>query len=352
MIVLKFQLNPRDEGCRQKALRNGLILQKIFSNIPTKLLVSSCSLVNKTWNTEVRKFIRDNRKCTVVRNTWSISPCKLLEDLDTLCSQIVSKGRIIPFNCLQLHFYKDDNDSISGYRISGSRCPGFLPPYRLNLNLSNMKLKHLELLGGRFIQADCIFHKPLRALLQRRCHELRSLKTDCIGLFQGVYNEAWDWSPHFPQLELLDLGKVFGPKNDESLPAKKEIVDWLLSSAPNLQTIVIGKMSALKTVSEEILVDIQLKLPDSFEIQCENDEEVGLLQIISEKASGLSELHVKSAPRFEFFFWKTNSRSGSRSVHTSLCGAPLSVESPYLFHCPLNSLPLHLTVPCETFSVH
>ena len=62
MLVVRFQaMNDKDPV--EDALRNPLILNRIFSFLTTKFLLYHSSLVNKFWCEESRKFVRDYRKC-------------------------------------------------------------------------------------------------------------------------------------------------------------------------------------------------------------------------------------------------------------------------------------------------
>ena len=84
-----------------KPLHNHLILHKIFVYVPTNLLLSSCSLVNKTWNREARTFVRDYRLCKI-RMKENYGVCKNFQALDELCAKMVPGGRIFPVNSLSL----------------------------------------------------------------------------------------------------------------------------------------------------------------------------------------------------------------------------------------------------------
>ena len=53
-----------DENPVEAAVRNSIILNRMFIFLPTNFLLNIASLVNKLWCEESRKFIRDYRKCT------------------------------------------------------------------------------------------------------------------------------------------------------------------------------------------------------------------------------------------------------------------------------------------------
>ena len=52
LIPLKFWIVQEGGSTSEEALRGGLKLQKLFAFICTNFLLSSCSLVNKFWNTQ------------------------------------------------------------------------------------------------------------------------------------------------------------------------------------------------------------------------------------------------------------------------------------------------------------
>ena len=99
------QSSTEEDGPALVALSNSLTLQKIFANIRTSFLLTSCSLVNKTWNTGARKFLRTHRICAA-RNNSETTACEFLQELDLLCGQIKNSGRVIPFNYLKIDFSK------------------------------------------------------------------------------------------------------------------------------------------------------------------------------------------------------------------------------------------------------
>ena len=105
-ILLTFQNSSEDETSCKGALRNPVILRNTFKYFPTSFLLSSCSLVNKTWNRRARIFIRNNRKC-VAKNPdpdrEAASVCRVLQNLRGLCYQMREQGREIPYNGLKLY---------------------------------------------------------------------------------------------------------------------------------------------------------------------------------------------------------------------------------------------------------
>ena len=218
--------------------------------------MSSCSLVNKTWNTLARRVIRNHRKCAP-KNDWTNTACRFLQRVDQLYgqSQIAEEGRVVPFNSFKLGFYQ--------------KCRPCDRIFYNNLTSSNeIKLKHLEIFSrGEDIQVDCGYHKPLRVLLERKGHELRSLKIDNIHFLEYLRLTAQGWSPHFPQLESFDITWVRFPEQERPGSLNKFPIQWLLKNAPNLKTIAIKSASTLRIVPEEVLDRVDLKLNDDFKIQ-------------------------------------------------------------------------------------
>ena len=149
------QTDDDDETSWQKALRIDLILQRLFRYFPTGFLLSSCSLVNKIWNRETRKFIWDRRRCTAL-NKQNAFPCKFLKQLDGICGQMTENARVIPFNSLSLNL--SENCSVDSVPTVPSD-----PNFYSNLH-SMLKLKTLNVASYWINQADCQVHN----LLQKR----------------------------------------------------------------------------------------------------------------------------------------------------------------------------------------
>ena len=151
------------------------VLRQIFQYIPTKILLSSSSLVNKTWNYEARAFIRDRRKCTV-KNNGEVS--KFLQDLDQLCGQMKTAGRLCPFNSLKI--------------VLPTICQSHCNPEEVsygNIN-SQMKLKHINIStwGWGDAQCNCQCHMVIFKFLQQKAMEVETLKMDSAPLFYKSKN--------------------------------------------------------------------------------------------------------------------------------------------------------------------
>ena len=274
---------------------NELILQQIFANLSTGSLLSSCSLVNKTWNAEARTFVRTYRKC-VARNNDQTTPCEFLQELDRACGQMKKSGRILPFNHLKMNFSKrcekqsgsdDDDDEICYSNI-----------------ISELKIKGLIITSSTigFAFWDCRHHKPLRTVLKHKSTELRSLKIDITAPFGTFIKDKW--RPQFHQLEEFSI-QGFSRSYADSVEASR--LRWLLKDTPNLKRLVSGSLNRLKYVPKKILERVHFHGRLTVILKL-NTEELNLLSTIADKASGLTELIFYKPPPKPF-----EGKKGNRS---------------------------------------
>ena len=151
-------------------------------------------LVKKIWNTEARKFVRDNRSCTA-RNKYTTPVSEFLKNFHELCGQMGTNGSVIPFNCLRLSFAPalaclfNDRLYSSGSILTGS---------------FDFKLKHLTML------------LQVSLLLQKQSSELRSFKAHEVILSEDFRHGNDHWVPEFPELEMLDMEDLLQAGDDES----------------------------------------------------------------------------------------------------------------------------------------
>ena len=238
----------------EQALRNPLVLQYIFKFLPTGFLLSSCSLVNKSWNIETRTFIRDYRKCTVgITEKTDGTFCQFLKHLDELCGQITENGRTVPFN--SFHF----NLTSGKRRRCTLDCSDDEELAIPNLR-SQMKLFHLDI-DLRSSWYQCHVHKPLFVLLQIKSNQLQSLKIERAGLLEEAVGTA-DWDPDFCHLQFINISNA--TRDEEDLPSvqKLGLIRNILEAAPNLKSIAAQDLGVLQMVPEDkyrVLEEIEFK---------------------------------------------------------------------------------------------
>ena len=228
----------------ETAQRHG-VLRKIFKYIPTNILLSSSSLVNKTWNNEARALIRDHRRCTV-KSPEDTPVWKFLHNLDQLCGRMLKEGRFVPFNTLKI--------ILPG--ICRSHCSLHEIFYN-NLN-NELKLKYVEISKPLFAEINCECHMSLVALMQLTDSEVRTLKIDSASLFYDFKYKS-DWTPHFRQLEELDIEELEFDSEDMAMYERqhKELLRWLLKDAPDLRGLNVN-LQLLQIVPKEVLVRVNL----------------------------------------------------------------------------------------------
>ena len=238
---------------REEALGNHLILRRIFQHLPTGFLLSSCSLVNKSWNNEARTFIRDYRKCTV---GITGKTDEFLKHLDQFCGQIADNGRIVPFNS-----FKSNN----GYLCRlDSNYEEFTTP---NLR-SQIKLFHLDI-DCRSSLTQCHVHKPLFDLLQHKINQLQSLKIEFTLTQPGdddakFFNKIIEAKPQLKMLciSVLKSSSILFPA-DIDHPAHQEpglhttLEKFLQVFHQSLRTIsIVGPYQGFGRLSHPPLVNL------------------------------------------------------------------------------------------------
>ena len=156
------------------SLRNGLILQEIFSFLPLRSLLTS-SQVNKFWKAEARTYIRDHRKCPVFISSSTMLPCTQQEQLD----QDVARMTIVPFNSLQImirpHTEPESGNDCPNRRGHQANLVGNLNKSGYENLVSKLKLKHLWISWHEEVMA-CHVSSLISRLLAEKASELKSLK--------------------------------------------------------------------------------------------------------------------------------------------------------------------------------
>ena len=184
----------------EKALRNPLVLQHIFQFLPTGFLLSSCSLVNKSWNYQTRTYTRDNRKCTVTVNG---KPDEFLKQLDKFCGHIIANGRIVPFNSF--------NSNGNHCTWDSSNYEDFTTP-----NLSReMKVFHLDI-ECRSSWYRCRVHKPIFDFVQPKGNQLKSLKITQHGHDATLLEKIIETKPRLKTFSISDVPfRSISPANSD-----------------------------------------------------------------------------------------------------------------------------------------
>ena len=272
-----------------------LVLEKIFSSIPTKMLLRSCSLVNKFWNTEARTFIRNHRRCTPRTDSFTVKgvllpasgscllACEFLPRLEQLCRQIEENGRVVPFNCLYAEFgYKCPDDSM----INGMNWENLATVLQIKHFVADSKC------------SDCDLHQPLLTLLRHMSSELQSLEMNSLYALEHRLQGIPDWVPNFRKLEKLRIsGRLWEEDvSDEEFPEseRKEILSWLLKDAPILEKIIAKDLQSLSLLPENVMRFV--KLEDKFENRLRHRQDLSLLLSVSTEGFAVNHLWIYEPP--------------------------------------------------------
>ena len=225
------------ERTKEEALQNPLILQKIFAHLSTSFLLTSCSLVNKNWNSEARKYVRDQRKCLAMKPGYSWlqeTPCELLRQLDLMCGSITEQGRIVPWNCLKLML------------MSARKCRGGEERIYENLKI-NLKLRILEVSRSGW---DCPVHKPFLNLLHFHTAELKRLMMGELPPHIVELLNTQECVLQFPKLEQIVFDSDMSPR--EAHVRQKQAIRRMLHGAVTLRKVFVKSVHQLEIVPEEL----------------------------------------------------------------------------------------------------
>ena len=209
--------------------------------VPALLLLASCSLVNKFWNTQARKFVRDYRICQILNGGWKSSSeylpehimlapanriltrgCEFVQQVDNLCFEIQKSDRIVPYNRLEVF--------IEPCRWNGGLSSGVSTALEMK---SQLKLKYLKIVWGhRHPDADCDDHKALKALLFQTSTQVQKLELwDLSPVFDQYFHDRF---PKFSKLEEI----VGGSMDSKHQDLRKNTLISIMDGAPKLKLIV------------------------------------------------------------------------------------------------------------------
>ena len=212
-----------------------------------------------------------------------MSNCQFLRELHELSCQIEQRGRLVPWNLLELCFEK-----LSDYAecLQYSMCE-HVDEMDKNM-VDRLKITYLKMYGA-WNEADCVVHKPLSNLVRHASSQIRSLHIQCFFQLETLLR---DWVPHFPLLEeIIIFPALFFVK----APSKqKEMLGRLLNDVPKLRRVFYFFSKHLEVVPEEMLglIDfLALDFPD------ESIKDEDLYWKIAERKPALKTFIIYPPPR-------------------------------------------------------
>lgn len=218
------------------ALRVEVILQEIFSYLPTQVLLFTCSIVNKVWNREARKFVRNYRRCRIktvsrcgnmmeiVPENYSTVPMEVFKGYDVMCGQIVGHGRVVPFNYMVVpeHWCGAWHKELESDAII------------LRNLVEYMKFKYLEIEGH--VKVNCACGKFMVNLLTEKSSDVQTLVISAgYPTFKNL--ETLGWVPAFFNLEEVEITSVGMGYPPSAL--HKYMLRWLLGNAPHIKSVSV-----------------------------------------------------------------------------------------------------------------
>ena len=227
---------PGAEG-RHTALENPNILKNIFKFFSASFLLSSCSRVNKTWNSEARLFIRNFRKCTAKNpvNGHHARTFQLLRDLNSLCGQIKTQGREVPFNSLKI-----------AIRRHVPACPPHSCCHDLVQDTdlrTEFELKYLEITEGPY--GNPIQHSSVFFVREFASSEIQYLEIENLDLIKEILDRDDDLTLMFPELEELTIERAYDGEQDQ------EILIRMLEKSPKLKHIFVEEGCIWQIIPKE-----------------------------------------------------------------------------------------------------
>ena len=234
-----LQTSNSTSSITDEVLQNGLILQAIFKNLPTRFLLNSCSLVCKNWKSEARTFIRDNRKCTIATRPLRRFPCSILKGFDGMCRKMTRAGRVAPFNSFVVINYEKD------CKCSGKNSP--LTGIEQFLT-SHLKLQHVTIDCQGWEECGNLSQLLLQ-LLRLKGSQVRSMEIEHAHLFGQFRKISMRQVPK----PLNPLEQFFMSNSDD------EDSQHLSPRLPQLQEVIVSYTGDLLRSSQEVFIKNLLK---------------------------------------------------------------------------------------------
>ena len=219
------------------ALRNALVLRHIFIHLPTRELIKSCSLVNKTWNIQTRTFIRNHRDCWVhilpCNHTNRCSckrtckPCTSLAKLDN----ILNNFNVVPINCMSIKLSPSENKNLCWEGTSDEKAIEEVVKLE---NVMKFKVKnlHIDIEDKDFSCAAQTF------VAQLFCENSQNLKVLNIERLSPYFKKVTaEKIPQLPKLEYMTAGSEKPADSDENENFYRNIIQ----RAPNLRGLDPGR---------------------------------------------------------------------------------------------------------------
>ena len=207
----------------EAALRNTVVLRKIFSNLPFGSL-KRCRLVNKTWNFEAGSYMRDFRRCDAKIAFTFGSPCSIAIRLQAFNEVVSRMDLVVPINSLTMRFpsFHPNCTSISGIDFS-----------ILEELIGKLPLKYLSIRWNNTPEPwSCLANRFAARVFKDKLMELYKLELDSMPEELGNYFLE-DWTPPIPKLTAMTVGIQ---RELIQSPAMDFILK-IINGAPNLKKI-------------------------------------------------------------------------------------------------------------------
>ena len=255
----KLQMQTqKGEHSAAEALRNPLILHQIFKFFKTGFLLSSCSLVDATWNREARSFIRDNRECTA-KFRKETCLCSFISGLNELCESTRKCNRIVPLNKLKIDMEFELDDIPPNY-------PHFMKETHLT---SSLHLKYLNIFDCATPNNVFPCVKPvLLNLLWHSAAELRVLQLNEFNFLERTYGPG---TFHFPKLDefymnLTNPSQHPGAFRTPNFIRMRKSVRKIMEHAPKLARIRTRGPWSVEMIPPEmyrLLYELQFRMEEA-----------------------------------------------------------------------------------------
>ena len=340
-----------DRNPVEDALRNSLILNRVFSSLPTKFLLN-CSLVNKAWCEESRKFIREHRKCTARILHKCKATLPFIRNLFKFNSQILGMKTTVPYN--GIHFITASSAWCDESGTEHTELCRIIRSDDVDMK-TKLKFKYLciELIDhcenchyGRHCSEYCReyhcrnHYGAMTNLLQSMSDKIEYLRIVQPKLpspsYSSNFRECSSSSSLgvFTKLETLEI-------NSEFLRCNEQLLMKLIYSAPNLRKVVNCQQDEYSGIMPmiEMLSPDKLYLLANLDVEILWEEHAEIYKKIAHAGPALESLSV-SVPFGENFSTFGDSfrricqellESSQRSLKTmKICGK--ISQSSILFH--------------------
>ena len=229
--------NTDSSPAAHTALRNELVLLEIFKHLTTKTLFC-CSLVNKHWKNQVRTYMRDHRKCTIVIQLDSGSCAANHRQMIRKLNEDFGRVEVVPYNSVNIVVEPHRHGPETRQRCSrnSESQPEDLENIKVQWKdlFAKIHLKFLSISWNKEV-LDCPATSVIYLLLLEKANEIKSLEFFQVprSFDENLRGHQKKQKLKFPKLEELKISERF-----RYWAGRKDLLMEILDGSPKLKKII------------------------------------------------------------------------------------------------------------------